>query len=116
MLPIAHSSALRSHVMRTVGAELAIIPIGQRDRPNVVRPHEAEGEEALRPAACENDALVEREESFDAVGEEVLHGEEFAGEMGAGTDGEEGGRVNAVVIGGGEVERDGEETAVLVCG
>lgn len=102
--------------MRTVGAELAIIPIGQRDRPNVVRPHEAEGEEALRPAACENDALVEREESFDAVGEEVLHGEEFAGEMGAGTDGEEGGRVNAVVIGGGEVERDGEETAVLVCG
>lgn len=117
MLPIAHRSAspLRSRVVRAVGAELAIVAIRQRDRAHVVGSHKAEREKALRPAARENDALVEREKSLDALREEVLHGEELAREVSAGTDRKKGGGVNAMVVGGREIQRGGVEAASLVC-
>ena len=91
MLPIADRSALRRRVVRAVGPQLAVVAIGEGNGPHVVRAHEAEREEALRPAAAENDTLVEREEPLDVLREEVLDGKELAGEMGARADGEEGG-------------------------
>lgn len=101
--------------MRAVGSKIAIVAIGERNRSDVVGAHEAEREEALRPAASQNDALVECEEPLDVLREEVFNGEELSGKMRAGADGEEGGRVNAMIVGGGEIERDREETASLVC-
>ena len=102
-------------MVRTVGSKIAIVAIGERNRSDVVGAHEAEREEALRPAASQNDALVECEEPLDVLREEVFNGEELSGKMRAGADGEEGGRVNAMIVGGGEIERDREETASLVC-
>ena len=114
MLPIADRSALRRRVVRAVGPQLAVVAIGEGNGPHVVRAHETEREEALRPAAAENDALVEREEPLDVLREEVLDGKELAGEMGAGADGEEGGGMDAMVVGGREIKRDREETVSLV--
>lgn len=115
MLPITDRSASRRRVMRAVGSKIAIVAIGERNRSDVVGAHETEREEALRPAASQNDALVECEEPLDVLREEVFNGEELSGKMRAGADGEEGGRVNAMIVGGGEIERDREETASLVC-
>ena len=43
-----------------------------------------------------------------------IDGKELAGEMGAGADGEEGGGMDAMVVGGREIERDRKEMVSLV--